>query len=77
MEAEGFVKLIARRDDGRIAGIALVLDDAIDLAGEAMALIDRGATVADLAAMPHLHPTMSELLGRVAEKMLTAAPAGH
>ncbi|HYW53940.1 MAG TPA: FAD-dependent oxidoreductase [Dongiaceae bacterium] len=68
-EAEGFVKMIARADDGRVAGIALVLDDAIDLAGEAIALIERGATARDVAQMPHLHPTMSELLARVAEKL--------
>ncbi len=69
-EAEGFVKMLARRDDGRVVGIALVAGDAIDLAGEAIALIDRGATAREIAEMPHLHPTMSELLARVAEKFL-------
>jgi pyruvate/2-oxoglutarate dehydrogenase complex dihydrolipoamide dehydrogenase (E3) component len=68
-ETEGFVKMVAREDDGRVAGIAMVLDDAIDLAGEAIALIDRGATAREIAEMPHLHPTMSELLARVAEKL--------
>jgi len=68
-QAEGFVKMLARVDDDRVAGITLVADDAIDLAGEAIALIDRGATARDVANMPHLHPTMSELLARVAEKL--------
>ena len=68
-QTEGFVKMLAREDDGRVAGIAMVLDDAIDLAGEAIALIDRGATAREIAEMPHLHPTMSELLARVAEKL--------
>jgi pyruvate/2-oxoglutarate dehydrogenase complex dihydrolipoamide dehydrogenase (E3) component len=68
-ETEGFVKMLARADDGRVAGVTLVLDDAIDLAGEAIALIDRGATAREVAEMPHLHPTMSELLARVAEKL--------
>ncbi len=68
-EAEGFVKMLARRGDGRVVGITIVTDDAIDLAGEAIALIDRGATAREIAAMPHLHPTMSELLARVAEKL--------
>jgi pyruvate/2-oxoglutarate dehydrogenase complex dihydrolipoamide dehydrogenase (E3) component len=67
--AEGFVKMLARKDDGRVVGVALVTDDAIDLAGEAIALIDRGATAREIAEMPHLHPTMSELLARVAEKL--------
>ncbi len=68
-EAEGFVKMLARRGDGRVVGITLVTDDAIDLAGEAIALIDRGATAREIAEMPHLHPTMSELLARVAEQL--------
>jgi pyruvate/2-oxoglutarate dehydrogenase complex dihydrolipoamide dehydrogenase (E3) component len=68
-QAEGFIKMLARADDGRVAGIAIVTEDAIDLAGEAIALIDRGATAREIAEMPHLHPTMSELLARVAEKL--------
>jgi pyruvate/2-oxoglutarate dehydrogenase complex dihydrolipoamide dehydrogenase (E3) component len=68
-QTEGFVKMLARRDDDRVVGIAIVTDDAIDLAGEAIALIDRGATAREVADMPHLHPTMSELLARVAEKL--------
>ena len=67
--AEGFVKMLARRDDDRVVGVAIVTADAIDLAGEAIALIDRGATAREVAEMPHLHPTMSELLARVAEKL--------
>ena len=68
-QTEGFVKMLVREDDGRVAGVTIVADDAIDLAGAAIALIDRGATVSDVANMPHLHPTMSELLARVAEKL--------
>ncbi len=68
-QAGGFVKMLVRSDDDRIVGITIVADDAIDLAGAAMALIDRGATARDVANMPHLHPTMSELLARVAEKL--------
>lgn len=71
---EGFVKMIAD-GSGRIAGVAIVGDDAIDLIGEAIALIDRGATVADVAEMPHLHPTMGEILGRVAEDFLSPGAA--
>jgi pyruvate/2-oxoglutarate dehydrogenase complex dihydrolipoamide dehydrogenase (E3) component len=66
-EPAGFVKMIAREDDGRILGVALVGNEAIDLVGEAIAFIDRGATVRDVAAMPHLHPALGEIFGRVAE----------
>ena len=55
--------------DGRFVGVAIVGNDAIDLIGEASALIDRGATAGEVAAMPHLHPTMGEIFGRVAEKL--------
>jgi pyruvate/2-oxoglutarate dehydrogenase complex dihydrolipoamide dehydrogenase (E3) component len=68
-QTDGFVKMLAR-PDGRVVGIAMVLDDAIDLAGEAIALLDRGATVREIAEMPHLHPTMSELIARVAERLV-------
>ncbi len=68
-QAEGFVKMLVRAGDGRVAGVTIVADDAIDLAGEAIALVDRGATATEIANMPHLHPTMSELLARVAEKL--------
>jgi len=63
---DGFVKMLVDLSD-RIVGIALVGEDAIDLAGEAIALIDRGATANDVVEMPHLHPTMSEVFARVAE----------
>lgn len=65
---DGFIKMLALRD-GRIVGITLVLDEAIDLIGEAIALIDRGATAREIAEMPHLHPTMSELIARAAERL--------
>jgi pyruvate/2-oxoglutarate dehydrogenase complex dihydrolipoamide dehydrogenase (E3) component len=74
---EGFVSMIAD-DGGRVLGVAIVGVDAIDLIGEAIALIDHGATVAEIAAMPHLHPTMGEIFGRVAEDfMVPAAPASE
>ena len=72
-QAHGFVKMIAA-DDGRIVGVSIVGDDAIDLIGEAIAFIDRGATVQDVADMPHLHPTMGEILGRVADDFLAVEP---
>ncbi|GAC1299843.1 MAG: mercuric reductase [Vulcanimicrobiaceae bacterium] len=62
----GFVKMIAD-GTGRVRGATIVGDDAIDLIGEAIALIDRGATTAEIADMPHLHPTLGEIFARVAE----------
>jgi len=73
-EADGFVKMLVD-DDDRIRGVAIVGDAAIDLIGEAIALIDRGATARDAAEMPHLHPTMGEVLGRVADDFAAAGRA--
>lgn len=64
--ASGFVKMIAE-PSGRVRGVAIVGTDAIDLIGEAIALIDRGATTTEIAEMPHLHPTLGEIFARVAE----------
>jgi pyruvate/2-oxoglutarate dehydrogenase complex dihydrolipoamide dehydrogenase (E3) component len=65
-EARGFVKMLVD-DEDRLCGVAVFSDDAIDLIGEAIALIDRGATAREVAEMPHLHPTMGEIFGRVAD----------
>ncbi|MDQ2909364.1 MAG: FAD-dependent oxidoreductase [Candidatus Eremiobacteraeota bacterium] len=71
-EQEGFIKMLVDECD-RIVGVALLGDDAIDLAGEAITLIACGATTRDVAAMPHLHPTMGEIFARVAERFATLA----
>jgi len=65
-EPEGFVKMIAA-GDGTILGIALVGEGASELIGEGIALIENRATAREVAEMPHLHPTMSEIYARVAE----------
>jgi pyruvate/2-oxoglutarate dehydrogenase complex dihydrolipoamide dehydrogenase (E3) component len=74
-EPAGFVKMIAG-DAGRIVGVAIVGNEAIDLIGEAIALIDYGATVDEVAQMPHLHPTMGEIFSRVAEDLGAAEAVG-
>ncbi len=65
-QVTGFVKMIVGAGD-RILGVAIFGEDAIDLIGEAVALIDAGATTQLVSEMPHLHPTMGEILARVAE----------
>jgi dihydrolipoamide dehydrogenase len=71
-QAQGFVKMLVD-DEDRVRGVAVFADDAIDLIGEAIALIDRGATAREVAEMPHLHPTMGEIFGRVADDFSRAA----
>lgn len=70
-QVTGFVKMIAGADD-RILGVAIFGEDAIDLIGEAVALIDAGSTTQHVAEMPHLHPAMGEILARVAEDFTAA-----
>jgi pyruvate/2-oxoglutarate dehydrogenase complex dihydrolipoamide dehydrogenase (E3) component len=71
-EVAGFAKMIAD-ESGTILGAALFGDDAVELIAEAIVAIHRGMTVGELAAMPHLHPTMGEIFPRVAEAFATSA----
>jgi pyruvate/2-oxoglutarate dehydrogenase complex dihydrolipoamide dehydrogenase (E3) component len=65
---EGFVKMLAA-PDGRILGVTYVGAEASDLIQEAVALLYFGATVQDVLEMPHLHPTMAEILSYPAEML--------
>jgi pyruvate/2-oxoglutarate dehydrogenase complex dihydrolipoamide dehydrogenase (E3) component len=65
-EPDGFIKMLVG-SDRRVLGVAIVGAVATDLIGEAVALIDFGATPDQIAALPHLHPTMSEIFARVAD----------
>jgi len=62
METDGMLKLISETDSGRIIGCHVYGAHAADLAQEASVLMCKDATVADLAAMVHAHPTISEIL---------------
>lgn len=65
---EGFVKMLAK-PDGRIIGVAIVGAEASDLIHEAIALIYFGAKVGDVLEMPHLHPTLAEIMTYPAEEL--------
>lgn len=56
----GFVRTIAEKSTGRILGIQAVGQHVSELSGEFVALIEMGATLEDVAAMIHAHPTLSE-----------------
>jgi pyruvate/2-oxoglutarate dehydrogenase complex dihydrolipoamide dehydrogenase (E3) component len=65
---EGFIKMIAA-PDGRILGVAIVGAEAADLIHEAIALLYFGANVRDVMEMPHLHPTLAEIITYPAEAL--------
>ncbi|MBC5824336.1 MAG: hypothetical protein GIX02_05790, partial [Candidatus Eremiobacteraeota bacterium] len=65
---EGFIKMLAA-PDGHILGVTLVGADAGDLIHEAISLLYFKATVHDVLSMPHLHPTMAEILTYPAQEL--------
>ena len=66
---EGFAKILADRD-GSILGVAIVGPEASDLIHEAIALLYFRANVRDVMEMPHLHPTLSEIMTYPAEELM-------
>ena len=79
----GFVKMLAAPSDGRILGAAILGPDASDLIEPLVVAMAFGATVEQYAKIPHLHPTLVEILTYPAEEIadlrkaaLPAAAAG-
>jgi dihydrolipoamide dehydrogenase len=64
---DGMTKLVIEPETERILGVGLVGAGAGELIGEAVVLIEMGATVRDLAESVHAHPTLSETLMECAE----------
>jgi pyruvate/2-oxoglutarate dehydrogenase complex dihydrolipoamide dehydrogenase (E3) component len=68
-EPEGFVKLLADAATGEILGGSVVGPHASDLIHEIVVALHFRATAADLAAIPHYHPTLSEIWTYPAEEL--------
>ncbi len=66
-EAEGFSKVLHDPETGRVLGQAVVSPLASELIAEGTLALEMGATLEDLAATIHPHPTFSELTLEVAE----------
>ncbi|MCF6220586.1 MAG: dihydrolipoyl dehydrogenase [Robiginitomaculum sp.] len=56
----GFVRIIARKDNGLILGIQAVGKHVSELNGEFVLAIEMNATLEDMAGTIHAHPTLSE-----------------
>jgi len=65
---EGFVKLLAA-NDGKILGVTIVGGEAAELVHEALTLLFFNAKVFDIANIPHLHPTMAEIITYPAQEL--------
>jgi len=70
METEGVVKILGEKNSGRLIGLHIVGPQASELiAVGTTALIGR-ATVKEIAAAPHAHPTLAEALKEAAQAAL-------
>ena len=65
----GFVKLIARADDGLLLGAQLAVPRASDLVGEIAVALKSGMTARQLAETIHPHPTVSEMIAEAAKQI--------
>lgn len=66
-ENEGFVKVIFDKKNQKILGIHLIGQHASFLLGQAVTLIETGATLETLDNLLQAHPTFGEILGSVPE----------
>ena len=74
--AEGFVRVVARRDDHRILGWQAVGPNVSELAATFTQSIEMCARLEDVAATIHAHPTLSEAVQEAALKALGAGLHG-
>ena len=69
-ETEGFVKLITREDTTEIIGAAVLGPEASSLIHEVAAVMHFHGKAADLALLPHYHPTLAEIWTYPAEELM-------
>lgn len=65
-DSEGFIKVLADPDSGRIHGIHIIGPRASELIAEATTVINFGGSVHDMAVTCHAHPTLAEALREAA-----------
>lgn len=68
--AEGFVKIVADKKNGRVIGAQIVGPEASNLIAELGLAIEMGATLEDIALTIHAHPTLGEMVMEAAEGAL-------
>ena len=64
---DGLAKVISDPDSGLVLGVGLVGPHASELIAEGTLALEMGATLEDLTATIHPHPTLSELIMEAAE----------
>lgn len=76
-ETEGLVKLVALRSTGEILGASVVGPEAAGLIHEIAAILHFRGSVRDLLAIPHYHPTLSEIWTYPAEEIADQLAFAH
>ncbi|EZP77886.1 dihydrolipoamide dehydrogenase [Parageobacillus genomosp. 1] len=69
-DTDGFVKLVARKEDGVIIGAQIIGPNASDMIAELGLAIEAGMTAEDIALTIHAHPTLGEIAMEAAEAVL-------
>jgi dihydrolipoamide dehydrogenase len=64
---EGFVRIVADEETGFVLGGQIVGPEASELVAEVALAIEMGATLEDVAATVHTHPTLAEAVMEAAE----------
>lgn len=65
-ETEGFVKVLAESEGGRVLGIHIIGPRASDMIAEAVTVMSFGGSGEDIALTVHAHPTLSEAMKEAA-----------
>jgi len=63
---DGFVKVLANPDSGRILGVHILGPCASELISEAVTVMSFGGSIEDVALTMHAHPTLSEVFKEAA-----------
>ena len=69
-KTKGFVKMLGAPPDGRLIGASIIGPHASDLIHEVIVAMRYGATAAEFARIPHLHPTLAEIWTYPAEDIV-------
>jgi dihydrolipoamide dehydrogenase len=75
-ETEGFVKVLAQADSGKILGVHIIGPRASDLIAEAVTVMAFQGTAEDIALICHAHPTLSEAMKEAALDVMQRAIHG-
>ena len=70
---DGFVKIVAREEDGEILGFHMIGSSVTELIAEGVAAMGLEGAVADITPLIHAHPTLSESVHEALEAVFGAA----